>query len=106
MVKYRTVTEREGEWHDDLPIDWAHEHISKFTAEQTAELREMEKHPERFEATADSGWPAGGWRTVFKLGMWDGWPYWKPTPTILAAGIIGGAETLSFVMVSWRRRGL
>lgn len=91
-MKSYTKTVYEGEYLG--PIDWSYnfsqygclnpDHIER--AKQM--LREFESGGE-WEATTDGGWPRVGWHNVLKVGMYDGWPYWKPTPSVLTAGPLG-----------------
>lgn len=56
-------------------------------------LRRLEKALQEgrdFEATTDGGWPRCGWGKVVMVGMWDGWPYWKPVPSVRLSSIFGG----------------
>lgn len=92
-MKSYTQTVNEGE--DMGPIDWARPMIAqmegdKWRAEVVARLREAESAPERFEATTDGGWPRVGWRQVLAVRMYDGWPYWRPTPSVYSCGPLGG----------------
>lgn len=29
------------------------------------------------------------WKDVYSVGMYDGWPFWKPTPALLCSGTLG-----------------
>lgn len=96
-MKTKTITVREGELLG--PIDWnfdfrefykdiypaacngekAHEnHFQR----AMAILRMLEAEPDKYEATTDGGWPRCGWGSIAHVGMYDGWPYWKPTPSV------------------------
>jgi hypothetical protein len=77
-----TVTHREGE--NMGPIDWEH----PLAKDKPALWREAEKRPTdfRLDTTGFSAFP------VFEIAMYDGWPYWKPTPAILIKGPLGKPE--------------
>jgi hypothetical protein len=87
-----------------MPVDWDHDHFSRYTPEQMAEIREMVDHPERFEATDDGGSPKFGWGPVLRVGMYDGWPYWKPVPSLVTGGHWYGSSTLHFNSILYIRR--
>lgn len=93
-VETRTVCigERMGD------IDWSYDFRKHFDCycttdeqrdkrceEAKAMLRELEEaHREgrAFQATTYGGWPRCGWGPVTDVGMYDGWPYWKPVPSV------------------------
>jgi hypothetical protein len=73
----RTVEVREG---DDVgPVDWDH----PIAADKPPIWREAEKHPENYEYND---------RTILRICMYDGWPYWTPTPAIQFVGPLNRAE--------------
>ena len=75
----RTVTERVGSACG--PIDWSHP-----TAKDMPEIwKEAEKEPDKYLLEN------GGWlhRRIYQICMYDGWPYWKPTPAICFEGPLG-----------------
>ena len=89
-MKTVTRTERIGE--ELGPVDWSHPMIAEVEARRPgliAMLREAEKNPAAFEATTDGGWPRVGWGKVLSVVMYDGWPYWKPTPTVVSLNWAG-----------------
>lgn len=78
-MKYSTVTVREGE--NVGPIDWDHP-----TAKDMPPIwREAEKSPQDFVFTEYD-------RTILQICMYDGWPYWKPTPAVCFIGPLNSAE--------------
>jgi hypothetical protein len=68
------VEERIGE--NMGPIDWSHE----IAASKPDLWREAEKNPGQFLFNNVE---------IYALAMYDGWPYWKPTPAIQFAGPLG-----------------
>jgi len=104
-MKTKTVTDREGELLN--PIDWNFDfkefykdiypaacngeelHEKMFQQAMTI-LRMLEKDPDKYEATTDGGWPRCGWGRVIHIGMYDGWPYWKPIPSVFITSIFVG----------------
>ena len=101
----RTVTrvERIGERLAD--VDWNYDFRSHFDttamnpdarearcAEYVERLREIErrfKAGERFSATTYGGLPRI-WGPVLDVGMYDGWPYWRPVPSVHIGTWMGG----------------
>lgn len=72
-MRTRTITVHEGE--DMGPVDWSHP-----TAKDMPPIwREAEQHPDGFMLCENGSFTA---REIFKICMYDGWPYWKPTPAI------------------------
>ena len=72
-------------------------------ARQVAKFREIaDAHAEgkTLRATTCGGWPRIGYREVLYVGMYDGWPYWRPVPSVLIRGVLGGAEWHAFSMVT------
>ena len=86
-MQTRTVTEHIGE--DMGPIDWSH----PIAADKPEHWREAERSPEDFELLLNDMFTP---RRVLALRMYDGWPYWKPTPAILCESPLGGAEWTYF----------
>ena len=91
-MKTRTVTVREGEYLG--PVDWDFDFDAagwdhggsfnpKLIAGRVEMLRRLAADPDRYEATTDGGIPRCGWGRVLQVGMYDGWPYWKPVPSVL-----------------------
>lgn len=86
-MKTRMVEERVGE--DMGPIDWDH----PWAKEMPAIWREAEKNPESFSYCENGGFTT---KTLLKVCMYDGWPYWKPSPAICYIGPLGTAEWTFF----------
>lgn len=112
-MKTVTRTERIGERVSD--IDWEYDFRSHFNnlctsdagkAEacdrqkqllQTIEQRFLEKRTTL--ATTYGGWPRIGYHEVIDVGMYDGWPYWKPVPSVCLKGTLG-AEWHAFSCIT------
>jgi hypothetical protein len=97
-MRYETVTNRIGEYLG--PIDWNydfaqhnwgpnHGGINPELSRKLDWLRELEANPQHYQATTDGGWPKIGWKRVVQVGMYDGWPFWKPVPSVQIAGTLG-----------------
>jgi hypothetical protein len=83
------------------PVDWAYDFsqhnwsegkggINPGHAQRSKEwLTQLEAEPDAYIATTDGGWPKVGWQRVVRVGMYDGWPFWKPTPSVQLAGPLG-----------------
>jgi len=112
MVKTKTVTVSEGECLG--PIDWDYDFRPHFNCYCETEnnkdkrcerykemLKKLEQNPEKYQATTDGGYPRCGWSDVVKVGMYDGWPYWRPVPSVLMVdSVLGGAHWHSFNSIS------
>lgn len=104
-MKYVQRTERVGELLG--PIDWTYDFLSHYGSMCASEdgkreqrdrdlvrLRKMEESCKvggDVEATTYGGWPRCGWGRVLAVGMYDGWPYWKPVPSVLINGWMGAS---------------
>lgn len=86
-MKVRTVTERIGE--DIGPVDWTHPHAT----DMPKHWRDAEENPEKYELLLNGMFTP---REVAKLRMYDGWPYWRPTPAIYRESPLGGYEWTHF----------
>lgn len=114
-MKTRTVTERIGEYLG--PVDWSYDFaqhnwsgsrggINPEVGKKSLEtLRLLEAEPEAYEATIDGGWPKIGWKRVLKVGMYDGWPFWKPTPSVLLSGPLGAEWHPWYSITDFERAG-
>lgn len=103
-MRTETRTVRIGERVSD--IDWNYDFRSHFDsmccsderrdercAEKVAQLRAIEAAflaGRKVEVTTYGGWPRCGWGAVLNVGMYDGWPYWRPTPSVFKQGPLGG----------------
>ena len=99
-MKSRTVVVHEGE--NLGPVDWSYDFRSHFNNICTSDagrdeacekakdrLRLIEANPDRYEVTTYGGWPRCGWGKVVAVCMYDGWPFWKPTPSVCHSGTLG-----------------
>lgn len=86
-MRTETQTVRIGE--DMGPIDWNH----PIAAGMPDHWKDAEKHPEKYELLLNGMFTP---RAVSKLCMYDGWPYWKPTPAIYRESPLGGYEWTFF----------
>jgi hypothetical protein len=82
-MKTRMVEVREGE--NVGPVDWSHP-IAK---DMPPIWREAEKDPASFVFGEYR-------RTILDICMYDGWPYWQPTPAICYVGPLKSAEWTFF----------
>lgn len=103
-MRTETHTVRIGERVGD--IDWGYDFRQHFNnmctsdarrdeacARSVAQLRAIDtafREGRKVRVTTDGGWPRFGWGDVLDVGMYDGWPYWKPTPAVLKSGVFGG----------------
>lgn len=96
-MKTRTVTVREGEYLG--PVDWNYNFRSHFDSrslpekacqESVESLRRLTSGGE-WQATTDGGWPRVGWGRVLRVGMYDGWPFWRPVPSVYIESCLGGS---------------
>lgn len=103
------VTHYEGE--NMGPIDWAYDflsHLSCMCASDAEKRERIEREiPIWFQTqqifirreslvvlrsdnkvlqVLNGDW----WRKVMDIGMYDGWPYWRPTPAMFLSGTLGG----------------
>lgn len=86
-MRTRTVTERIGE--DMGPIDWSH----PMAKDKPGHWRDAEQNPDDYEFLLNGMFTP---HAIVALRMYDGWPYWKPTPAILRESPIGGVEWVHF----------
>ena len=108
-MKYRTVTEKVGELLG--PVDWDYDfkkhyqgHAVSASKRKQCEkdietLRLLAENPGEYEATTYGGMPRCGWGHVIAVGMYDGWPHWKPVPSVCIQGVLG-PEWASFNRVT------
>lgn len=90
------VEKRVGEWLG--PVDWDYD----FTQHASVNPRSVEAGVAALRMVVDDG---GLWGyspcdftcfRVVKVGMFDGWPFWKPTPAIGYIGPLRSVEVAFF----------
>lgn len=98
-MRTRTVVEKIGEYLG--PVDWSYnfdQHFetcggmrdkAAYIAQKLDWLRKLADDPTKYEATTDGGSPKFGWHDVVAVGMYDGWPYWRPVPSVCLYGTLG-----------------
>lgn len=82
-MRYETETIRIGE--NVGPVDWEH----PMAKGMPPIWREAEQNPDDF-TFSEYG------RSIIAICMYDGWPYWKPTPAIQFVGPLHSAEWSHF----------
>jgi len=113
-MKTSAVTVREGEYLG--PVDWTFDFRESYkgfyncsTPEDHEEMLQLavtmlhllEKEPDKWEATAYGGWPRCCWGRIAHIGMYDGWPYWKPIPSVyLVSPRSGDGDWHSFASIT------
>lgn len=98
-MRTKTVTVSEGELLG--PVDWSYDFTShdwsqykgvvnpEVSARAKGLLRQIEvglADGKRVEAAFYSDYH----QPVIEIGMYDGWPYWRPVPSIFVRGTLGG----------------
>lgn len=91
-MKTRTVTVREGEYLG--PVDWDYDfrqHFNNYCCNDGAKDELSRKAVEKFRMleVGDSVDEGYGPREVLEIGMYDGWPWWRPVPHYLRNGTLG-----------------
>jgi len=95
------VTQREGELLG--PIDWSYDFSSYFDGycvsdaakrDMLFELVESLWHLERASLKSQrlevlTGFGGDYWHELLAIGMYDGWPWWKPVPSICVYRVLG-----------------
>jgi hypothetical protein len=101
-MKTRTVIERIGEWLG--PVDWdynfnqhawskSHGGVNPECIKKGKELlRKASEDPEDWFYSPCQF----GAHKVLNIGMYDGWPFWKPTPAIGFRSVLGGEDIAFF----------
>ena len=105
-----TKTVREGERVGD--VDWNYDfrqHFNNYCTDAAGQDEICKQSVERFRAISNAfasghkvlattygGWPRCGLHEVLDVGMYDGWPYWRPVPSVATRSPLGGSEWKSF----------
>lgn len=111
-MKFRTEIVREGELLG--PVDWSYNFRQHFDSMGSPEsvkdeyckramglLRQIEAEPEAYVVFLSHGYVE---RSVYSVGMYDGWPYWKPTPALLTSGTLCPEWHFFYDLQSIRKR--
>lgn len=102
-MRFETQTVRIGE--NVGPIDWTYDFRSHFNTYATSDaerdricaqrvgwLRRIDQDVRAgnpIRATTDGGSPRCGIHRVIEVGMYDGWPYWRPVPCVQVRTYLG-----------------
>lgn len=99
-MKTITETRRVGELLG--PVDWSYnfrQHFDNYCtsdegkddacAKDVERLRKIVESPDEWLVTTYGGWPRCGWGNVVAVGMYDGWPYWRPVPSVAFRTTLG-----------------
>lgn len=109
-MKTYTVIKREGELLG--PVDWSYDFLSHFDSycvpdaakkemcqKAMDRLKLLADNPADYKATNDGGWPRMWYHDVIAVGMYDGWPFWRPVPSVCLHGTLG-AEWHHFACIT------
>lgn len=99
-MRTRTVIEREGEHLG--PVDWSFDFSQGVSNTCCSDERKAERLSRYVELLWEverrhlRGEPLrvctnGYWHPLILVGMYDGWPFWKPTPALCVRGPLGPA---------------
>lgn len=92
-MKQRTVIEYIGEYlgpvdwtYDFTQHDWGDGHggVNPQCSARSVELLRQLEQPGEWRVMMHQNW-----HDVLQVGMYDGWPFWKPTPSVLTYHVIG-----------------
>ena len=110
-MKTRQVTERIGEKVGpiDPEFDWRNEGWDLFGNTNPAILPLRWEHIVRIRDASERGAVSevllyGNWHDVLDVGMYDGWPHWRPYPSVCVQTPYG-AEWHGFTSISSIRIG-
>ena len=113
-MRFYQVTHREGE--KLAQIDWSHnfwQHFSTMCSNDDYKRERMERQiynlfvVERLFLQGKRLRVREGdyWHDLLDIGMYDGWPYWRPVPAILVSSPLGSGEWRHFPCVDeWKER--
>lgn len=99
-MQYRTVVVREGERLGD--IDWSYDFASHgWTASRGGHNPELIPREVELLREVERAFKAGErvlvrlegetYEPVCDVGMYDGWPFWKPTPSVKSSTWLGAS---------------
>lgn len=95
-MTYTTVAVRHGELLG--PVDWSYnfrQHFDRMGSPENTKNEYCERAVELLRRISEPGeWRvylshSSVWKDVYQVGMYDGWPYWKPTPALMTSGTLG-----------------
>ena len=107
-MRTRQVTERIGEYLGPVAWDydfWSHDWDHDGSVNPECVERGV-RNLVRIAAEPEQKWDAcivGCWQPIEHVGMYDGWPYWRPVPSICTRSWLG-PEWHSFSYASSVRR--
>lgn len=102
-MKHRTVIVREGELLG--PVNWDYnfrKHFDSMGHPESVKDEHCKRAVELLRLVCDNPegtcivTSAGYAYDVYQVGMYDGWPYWVPTPAILRSGVLGPEWTFFY----------
>ena len=108
-MKTRMVQERIGEYLG--PVDWSYDFTQhnwgtnrgginpSIVTPAMSMLRQLEECPLKWSAMIYQSL-----HDVLRVGMYDGWPFWKPTPSVLLSGTLGPEWHPFYTIQSIERR--
>ncbi len=100
----KMVTIREGEW---FPVDESFDYMGSDVYPCNPEIRQEKwgnflrccREPDQYLLSIDYWFKP---RRILRIGMYDGWPYWSPYPSVLIEGPFG-AERHSWYQIATMR---
>ena len=106
-VWQETITRREGEWTEfDPSYDWR-QHADGATPREFVEAsikRTFDFLHSIRDGVREGDWtisPSGVSRfQIVHVGMWDGWPFWRPVPAVGYIGPLGRVEVQFFYSIN------
>jgi hypothetical protein len=109
-MRTETRTVRIGEWLG--PVDWDYDFRATGWDQGGSGNPDLIVVSMDALRAAEHGLKAGEewWLTshgtdhrIIKVGMYDGWPYWEPTPSYLYETLFGCESTSWFGLRTWRK---
>ncbi len=92
-MKIRMVEERIGELLG--PVDWTFDFEKHAGAYHREYFERSMKCLKEICAEPDAKWEVmdpytQNWKELLAVGMYDGWPYWRPVPSVCSSTWLGG----------------